>query len=189
MAEAAVKLNMTRQNLSKHLSAEPLSKHFLRQFNEVFPPARKATKVSHVQEEGVPYYPIDVSASNVDIFNDHEEASTMRVVMPGWEDCDMALPVFGHSMYPTFENGTIIGYKRIHDLDVINYGEAYLIITKEQRLLKRIQKGSADSTVLLTSDNDEMRKDGARRYEAWELDRRKIVRLYCVMACAKRLQI
>lgn len=183
--QAAEKLGMSRQNLYKHLSQEPLSSHFVRQFNEVF----EHEEVTLVKEKGVPYYQFDASASQVDAMNDHKELSSLIVVIPGFEDCDMALPVFGHSMYPTFENGCIILCKRIHDLDVIQYGEVYLIVTQEQRLLKRVKKSTEKGSLLLVSDNYEAQKENKLRYEPFDLHKNKIRYMYIVKGSIKRNQI
>lgn len=190
MEEAATKLGMVPQNLYKHLKNDPLSLHFTRLFNEHFPEvSTKVDKVDIVEEEGIPYYPLDVTASNTNVFTDSPEVPTMKISIPGFEDCELALPVFGHSMYPTYENGCIIICKRIHDMDVINYGEVYLVVTKEQRLLKRIRKSEERGSLLLVSDNYEAQKEGKARYEPFDLPKSKIQRLYIVKGSIRRNQI
>jgi len=181
---AAQKLGMSLQNFYKHLRAEPLSKIFILKFKEVY-----SDSSNTVSEPGIPYYPIDVSASNVDVFNDHKEISSMQISVPGFEDCELALPVFGHSMYPTYENGCIIICKRIRDLDVIHYGEVHLIITNEQRLLKRVKKSTEKNCILLVSDNYEAQKENRLRYEPFDLAKSKIKHLYIVKGSIKRNQI
>lgn len=187
MNRAAEMLGMTVQNLYKHLAQEPISDHFIRLFNEKFP---SSTKVDTVHEDGVPYYPVDVAASNINVFDDSPEVATMRISIPGFEDCQLALPVFGHSMYPTYDSGCIIICKKIEDLDVISYGEAHLVITKEQRLLKRLRKSELAGHVLLDSDNYEAKdKEGKRRYEPFDIAKNKIRHLYLVKGSIKRNQM
>lgn len=138
---------------------------------------------------GIPYYNIETAAGDVEIFNDTPEQIAAKISIPGFEDCEAALPIFGHSMYPTYENGCIVLCKRIKDLDVISYGEVYLIVTTEQRLLKRIQKSTLKDAVLLVSDNDEIRNNGTRRYEPFDLPKKKIKHLFIVKGSIKRNQM
>lgn len=138
---------------------------------------------------GIPYYNIETAAGDVEIFNDTPEQIAAKISIPGFEDCEAALPIFGHSMYPTYENGCIVLCKRIKDLEVISYGEVYLIVTAEQRLLKRIQKSTLKDAVLLVSDNDEIRNNGTRRYEPFDLPKKKIKHLFIVKGSIKRNQM
>ena len=184
--KAAEKLGMSKQNLYNHLAKNPISASFIRQFNEFYP---KSSKVDRVEEEGVPYYPLDVSASNVDVFTDEAEVSEMKVVVPGFEDCEVALPVFGHSMYPTYESGSIIICKRILDLDVIQYGEAHLIVTGEQRFLKRLKPNKDEDKITLCSDNFDAKNEEKRRYEDFAIRKDKIKHLFIVKGSIKRNQI
>lgn len=144
---------------------------------------------SIVAEKSIPYYDMDVSASNISMFTDSPELPTQQISIPGLEDCDFGVPVFGHSMYPTYENGVIILCKKITDKTTIIYGECYLIITKDHRFVKRIQKSKDPESVLLVSDNDEVRKDGSRRYEPFDLPNKKILHLFIIKGTFKRNQL
>ena len=151
--------------------------------------AKASSVVAEPSVAGIPYYNIETAASDVEIFNDTPEQIAAKISIPGFEDCEAALPIFGHSMYPTYENGCIVLCKRIKDLDVISYGEVYLIVTAEQRLLKRVQKSTLKDTVLLVSDNDELRNNGTRRYEPFDLPKKKIKHLFIVKGSIKRNQM
>lgn len=152
-------------------------------------PSTKHSSFAEPAETGIPYYNISTSASDVEIFNDTPEQIAAKISIPGFEDCEAALPVFGHSMYPTYENGCIVLCKRIKDLDVISYGEVYLIVTAEQRLLKRVQKATQKDSVLLVSDNDELRNNGTRKYEPFDLPKKKIKHFFIVKGSIKRNQM
>ena len=154
-------------------------------------PSAKSTfsSVSEPAMPGIPYFNTESSASDVEIFNDIPEQIAAKISIPGFEDCEAALPIFGHSMYPTYENGCIVLCKRIRDLDVISYGEVYLLVTAEQRLLKRVQKSQMKDNVLLVSDNDELRNNGTRRYEPFDLPKKKIKHLFIVKGSIKRNQM
>ena len=137
----------------------------------------------------VPYFELDVSAGNIEMFSDTPEVPTQSISIPGFDDCDMALPIFGNSMYPTFESGVIIMCKKLKDKSIIQYGESYLIITSEQRMVKRIQKGDRRDLVLAVSDNESVNGEGIRKYESFEIPRDKILHLYIVKGSIRRNQI
>lgn len=138
----------------------------------------------------VPYYEIDVSASVVGVFTDSAiEAPSSELSVPGLEDCDFAVPVYGNSMYPIYENGTIIVCKEIENKQLINYGEVYFIVTRDYRMVKRLQRGNTESTILAESENQEKRPNGKPKYEPLELPVDEILKLYLVKGCVKRNQL
>lgn len=139
---------------------------------------------------GIPYYDVDVSASQVEMFNDKKEIPNLHYNIPGFEDCDFAVPVFGHSMYPTYENGTVIMCKKINDKTLIIFGEAYLIVTKDYRMVKRLQRSELVGYVVACSDNEEERNaKGQRKYEPVDVPVDKILHLYLIKGVIKRNQL
>jgi transcriptional regulator with XRE-family HTH domain len=111
-------------------------------------------------EPGMPYYnksikyfDVDVSAGSLAMFDDnYDKGKDMH--LPGFEDCDVALSVYGDSMYPAYQSGDIIVCKEIGDKSMFVYGEAYLVITKEYRLVKYVKKSKYNNKLLLVSEND-----------------------------------
>ena len=86
-------------------------------------PAAQVSKVA----EGIPMYEITATASGVEVYNDINDTQPVgRMNFPGIEDCDFALPVWGHSMYPYLENGCWVALKVIHDKKILP-GEVYYI--------------------------------------------------------------
>jgi hypothetical protein len=71
---------------------------------------------------------------------------------PGIEDCDFALPVWGHSMYPYLENGCWVALKVIHDKKILP-GEVYYIEWGEYRMYKRLLASDNADEVIAHSDN------------------------------------
>ena len=71
---------------------------------------------------------------------------------PGIEDCDFALPVWGHSMYPYLENGCWVALKVIHDKKILP-GEVYYIEWGDYRMYKRLLAGDSADEVIAHSDN------------------------------------
>lgn len=150
----------------------------------------KLTEPKNQTNRKVPYYEIDVSASVVGVFTDSAiEAPSSELSVPGLEDCDFAVPVYGNSMYPIYENGTIIVCKEIENKQLINYGEVYFIVTRDYRMVKRLQRGNTESTILAESENQEKRPNGKPKYEPLELPVDEILKLYLVKGCVKRNQL
>jgi len=111
-----------------------------------------ATQVSKVAE-GIPMYEITATASGVEVYNDINDAQPVgRMNFPGIEDCDFALPVWGHSMYPYLENGCWVALKVIHDKKILP-GEVYYIEWGDYRMYKRLLLSDKEGEVIAHSDN------------------------------------
>lgn len=102
----------------------------------------------------VPYYEVDASAGAVEMFNEENEVPALQIYIQGFEDCDLALNVWGDSMDPVYKTGEIAICKRVHDVSLILYGEAYLVVTSEFRTIKYLQPSERDSDIVLVSENE-----------------------------------
>jgi phage repressor protein C with HTH and peptisase S24 domain len=109
--------------------------------------------VSKIFEAGIPMYEVVVTASGVEVYNDiNDKQSIGRMNFPGIEECDFALPVWGHSMYPYLENGCWVALKVIHDMKILP-GEVYYIEWGDYRMYKRLLAGDNEDEVIAHSDN------------------------------------
>jgi hypothetical protein len=103
--------------------------------------------------DGIPMFDIIATASGVEVYNDiNDTHSVGRMNFPGIEDCDFALPVWGHSMYPYLENGCWVALKVIHDKKILP-GEVYYIEWGDYRMYKRLLAGENGDEVVAHSDN------------------------------------
>lgn len=83
--------------------------------------------------------------------------------------------VSGDSMEPKFSSGDYIGFKKIEDMEIIQYGKPYIIETIDnQRMVKVLKKSTEKDYLILHSYNDE--------YQDLELPIRKIKSIYLVLA-------
>jgi DNA-binding XRE family transcriptional regulator/phage repressor protein C with HTH and peptisase S24 domain len=130
----------------------------------------------------LPFYEVDVTAGNVNRIFDGTEIPRDSLLVPGFADCDFAVPVSGHSMYPKISNGDIIICKQVNDFDVVEFGQIYLIVTDERRMVKYVRKASKPDKVLLVSENHE-------RFDDFEIARSKIRRLYLVKGWVNKNEI
>jgi hypothetical protein len=111
--------------------------------------ATPAAKVA----DGIPMFEITATASGVEVYNDiNDMQSVGRMNFPGIEDCDFALPVWGHSMYPYLENGCWVALKVIHDKKILP-GEVYYIEWGDYRMYKRLLLSADPDEVVAHSDN------------------------------------
>lgn len=101
----------------------------------------------------IPYYDIEVSAGPISFYQVYPELPHTTCEIPFVSDVDLAMPVYGDSMYPRIKSGDIVLLKKISDPDTILFGEIYLIITNDYRTLKYIRKHEEESKLLLLSEN------------------------------------
>lgn len=102
---------------------------------------------------GIPMYEVTATASGVEVYNDINDTNPVgHMNFPGIEDCDFALPVWGHSMYPYLENGCWVALKTIHDMKILP-GEVYYIEWGDYRMYKRLLAGDSPDEVIAHSDN------------------------------------
>lgn len=139
-------------------------------------------------ETGTPIYDLKATAGSNENVSQMPEVPAFHVNVPGYEDCNFGMYVFGHSMYPTIESGSLILCRRVNDKQVIMYGEIYLIRTADYLMTKRLQKAEQKSHVLCTSDNFEQRSEKFKRFEPFEIERDKIIDLYLVKGIIKKTQ-
>ncbi len=146
-------------------------------------------KLTPVIHSGTPVYDLHATAGANENISQLPELPTFHVKVPGYEDCNFGMYVYGHSMYPTIETGSLILCRRVKDKSVIMYGEIYLIRTNDYLMVKRLQKPEARNAVLCTSDNFEQRSEKFKRFEPFELPIDKILDLYLVKGIIKKTQV
>lgn len=127
-----------RRRIGKRLSKEILEHHRInpRYLNtgmgEMFLKSDDPNEQFPHLEEGVPYFNINFSEMTFGELQVFQEPPEYYVNYRPFNDCDAYLPIYGDSMYPKFTSGEIIIVKEIRNRDVIQWGEAYLIVTDEQ---------------------------------------------------------
>ena len=141
------KSTIPQRTLYNLYEKEEVEKHYLTKLSFLLPNIANDSKP-------VPYYDVDAHAGDTTIFNEPQSEYVKQYInVPAFNDCEMFINVSGNSMYPKYCAGELIALKKINDLDVVPFNEVYLIVTKEQRLLKYIRKASDKSAWLLCSEN------------------------------------
>lgn len=137
--------------------------------------------------KGIPMIEAKAAAGGVVMYQDVNAPIIGYLNIPGFEDCDFALPVWGHSMYPTFENGAWIICKGITNARSIAYGECYYIEWEDYRMVKRLIAGDDDDTVILYSDNETEKIGGRVKYGPIKIKKEEIRKLFLIKGCHKKL--
>jgi len=149
-ASSITEIIKSRQNIDpeKFRIFKERFKDFLEQGRAAETPASKT-----VMGQGIPMFEVIATASGVEVYNDiNDKQAVGRMNFPGIEDCDFALPVWGHSMYPYLENGCWVALKIIHDKKILP-GEVYYIEWGDYRMYKRLLAGNTPDEVIAHSDN------------------------------------
>lgn len=108
------------------------------------------------------------------------------VTMQGLHGC-VGLYVYGDSMCPEYRPGDIIFVRKEPVIDSIDYGRAYLLIMREERVLKCIYKSTHDADCIrLTSINEEVNRHGDRLFPDREIKKEDVLFIYRVEAVFRR---
>lgn len=133
------------------------------------------TAVSTKQRKGALIYDIDATCglSGRDIeFTDEKVIGSIDA--PEINPDSKIIFATGDSMLPLIASGDRVVIRKIESWDYFNYGQVYLIITNEYRLIKRVRRHpkDADNLILLRSENPD--------YDDIDLPKREIIHLFIV---------
>ncbi len=148
-------------------------------------PAEKSI-ISKTTFIGIPMYEVTATASGVEVYNDlNDEKPVGHMNFPGIEDCDFALPVWGHSMYPYLENGCWVALKVINDKKILP-GEVYYIEWGDYRMYKRLLASDKEDEVIAHSDNTTEMIGSRLKYAPFVIKKAEIKKLCLVKDIHKK---
>ncbi len=121
--------------------------------------------------DAIPVYDIDVTAGCLEL---SREFTSDRIIgsinIPSLRrDC---IIVRGDSMTPTISDGAFVAIRPISDLSCIFWGQIYVIVMDDFRMVKHLRRHPDPKMVVLRSDNP--------AYDDMEVPREKIRKLYIV---------
>lgn len=135
---------------------------------------------------GVPFYNVNLSDTSFEGFSMLKEAPEYYVNYRPFNDCDAYLPIYGDSMYPKYASGEIIAVREIVNFDIIQWGEAYLLIADERAnnitTVKLLFEHANAKKIILRSSNPNFRGDTV-------LDKEMIKRLFIIKGKVTRHQL
>ena len=131
--------------------------------------------ISETKRKGALIYDIDATCglSGRDIeFTDEKVIGSIDA--PEINSDSKIIFATGDSMLPLIASGDRVVIRKIESWDYFNYGQVYLIITNEYRLIKRVRRHpkDADNLILLRSENP--------NYDDIDLPKREIIHLFIV---------
>lgn len=100
------------------------------------------------KDGAAPFYSdLPVTAGNKDSFDPANEIPSGYISMPQWR-AEFYFPVSGTSMEPEIHSGDIIGVNRVESLRDVDPDKIYMIVTNEQRMIKRCHNDERNSDIL-----------------------------------------
>jgi len=150
-------------------------------------PRQKSNRLKSNSVQGdVPYYNLQLADMVFDGPEAFREAPEFYVNFRPFNDCTAYLPIYGDSMYPKFASGEIIAIKEIINLDVIQWGEAYLVVTNKRAnnmvTVKLLFEHGDDDKIILRAANPSFKGDTV-------VDKKAIVKLFIVKGKITRSQL
>ncbi len=190
--EFAKKIDVDASNLSKYLNGRlPVSdalinrivvnlgvnKEWLEQGTEL--PFAKQTSMpttivngtlesKETDRQGTPVYDIDVTAGNMpraQLFADEYLVGSINLPQLDGKNCRV-VRVSGDSMSPVICNGDLIAVRELTNLQYIFWGQIYVVLLDDYRVVKYIRKHDDPNLVILRSAN--------KNYDDWEVRRSDI---------------
>ena len=110
--------------------------------------------IHSAEAEGMPVYDLDVTAGPLTrerMFADDRIIG--RIAMPGVERDCRVVRVSGDSMQPVISNGDYIAVREVNDLSIIYWGQIYVVLLDDYRMVKYLRRHPDDSMVVLRSAN------------------------------------
>ena len=96
----------------------------------------------------IPFYDdLPLSAGHRDSFDPTREKPSAYISIPT-SQADFYFPVSGNSMEPEFNDGDIVGVKRVDRSEGIVHGAVYMVVTNENRMIKRCYHDNNDPNLI-----------------------------------------
>lgn len=124
-------------------------------------------------QRGTPVYDIDVTAGRLELSREFTSDNIVGYVnIPEVREGTAIVRVNGDSMQPTISDGAFVAIRPISDPTCIFWGQIYVVVLDDFRMVKHVRRHPDHAKVILHSDNP--------LYDDMEIDREKIRALYLV---------
>lgn len=186
-------LGITPQSMNSRLNSAVFKKAYQMEINSICERRIFDVQMSDVIVEvkgRIPVIDMRVSAGfGVALMEGNENRVTEYVTMEGLNGC-VGVYVYGDSMSPEYRPGDIVFVRQITNVQELDYGRPYVIITREERVLKCIYESKHDDDHLrLTSFNDETNRNGDRLFPDRDIRKDSILFVYKVIGMFRREQL
>lgn len=126
------------------------------------PIAKRALDV----KEGIPLITTDAMAGYFKGDDQVLEFECERFVVPIFKEAEFLISVRGSSMNPKYNSGDIVACKKLTIDTFFQWNKVYVLDTDQGALIKRVEQGSSEDTLLIVSDNS--------KYKPFELHKKHI---------------
>lgn len=128
----------------------------------------------------VPLLPIFAQAGHLTGWSKSvTEVECERVISPV-KDIDMAVHIYGESMYPDIPNGSVAYVRKVSGR-IIDWGKAYILDTVDGPLVKYITPGNDEEHITCVSANHDP------KFAPIEVAKEDVLGLYRVVMCMKMM--
>lgn len=173
----------TDQNLHSVLGAKEMSSSVIERMADVlgkpigwFYGDADVPAVHAHEPNSVPLLPIFAQAGSLTGWSEGiEEVKCERVISPV-NDVDMAVHIYGESMYPDIPNGSVCYVRRVSGR-VLDWGRAYILDTVDGPVLKYLTPGKDEDHLRCVSANHDP------MYAPFEVSKNDVLGIYRVVMC------
>ena len=179
-AQIAERLGITRPYISEIINGRaPFSDALRERIEDTFPLDKMLEEKSN-EPNTVPMLPIFAQAGSLTGWSEGiEEAKCERVISPV-KDIDMAVHIYGESMYPDIPNGSVVYVRRVSGR-IIDWGRAYILDTVDGPVLKYLTPGVDEDHIRCQSANHDP------KFAPFEVQKEDILGMYKVVMCMRMM--
>ena len=176
--QIAEKLGVSRPYISEIINGRaPFNDKLRENIVAVFPLDNMSYQAVANEPNTVPLLPIFAQAGSLTGWSEGiEEVKCERVISPV-QDVDMAVHIYGESMYPDIPNGSVVYVRRINPRAFVEWGRAYILDTVNGPLLKYLTPGSDEDHIRCVSANHDP------MYAPFEVAKEDVLGVYRVVMC------
>lgn len=126
-----------------------------------------------------PHYAVDFLAGFRENFSHESVSSDEMICFPAFRSADFWVDVTGRAMEPVICHGDIVAVRRLDPwLGNVLFGEAYIVVTDQNRVVRRIRKGG-EGCLLLVADNPD--------YDSFEIPEVSVLGVYKILASVRKV--
>ncbi len=128
----------------------------------------------------VPLLPIFAQAGHLTGWSESVMESQCEKVVSPVKDVDMAVHIYGESMYPDIPNGSVVYVRKVSGR-IIDFGHAYILDTVDGPVLKYLTPGADDDHIRCLSANHDP------KFAPYEVLKEDILGMYKVVMCMRMM--
>lgn len=127
-----------------------------------------------------PHYAVDFLAGFREGFSGENVSPDEFICFPAFRTADLWVDITGRAMEPFLCHGDIVAVRRLEDWkENILFGEAYIVVTSQNRMIRRIRSSHDPSRFVLVADNE--------CYDSQEVAVSQVKEVYKILAAVRKV--